>query len=121
MNMTSTAAFCVIANCLSQIKQIPVFLGRRKRDVNYSNVSEAKFESTTTTTSEVNEITTTTTELPIESTTQVIEFNLNGKNERFIVAREVTVEVLPTEEPLEDLDLESEPLINNSSNFLLED
>ena len=61
-----------------------------------------------------------TPELNVESTTQVIEFNLNGKNERFIVARQVTVEVLPPE-PSGQFDLESEPLLNTADNSLLDD
>nr|XP_027200863.1 uncharacterized protein LOC113794911 [Dermatophagoides pteronyssinus] len=32
MNITATQAFCVISQCLGQVRQQPVFLGRRKRD-----------------------------------------------------------------------------------------
>lgn len=31
VNITTTQAFCVISQCLGQIRQAPVFLGRRRR------------------------------------------------------------------------------------------
>ncbi|XP_046912478.2 uncharacterized protein LOC124493445 [Dermatophagoides farinae] len=40
MNITATQAFCVISQCLGQIRQQPVFLGRRKRDSNSNMIME---------------------------------------------------------------------------------
>ncbi|CAG2101020.1 unnamed protein product [Medioppia subpectinata] len=43
MNITAAQAFCVISNCLGQVKQSPVFLGRKKRseDMNeYLNAND---------------------------------------------------------------------------------
>lgn len=108
--MTSTAAFCVIANCLSQVKQVPIFLGRRKRQTNDDD--DDKITS-------LKLLAPTESPLATESTTQLIEFNLNGKNEQFIIARQVTVEVIPTETN-EELDFESEALINNETNSIVD-
>ncbi|KAH9387666.1 hypothetical protein TYRP_008859 [Tyrophagus putrescentiae] len=33
VNITASQAFCVISQCLGQVRQSPVFLGRRKREV----------------------------------------------------------------------------------------
>lgn len=118
--MTSTEAFCVIANCLSQVKQIPIFLGRKKRSLDERGHRTHQMATQgLVDLMESDESAPTQVPPHTESTTQVIEFNLNGKNERFIVARQVTVEVLPSEpsDPERDLDIESEPLINSSNSL----
>ena len=88
---------------------MPIFLGRRKRQ---TDDQEELIEA-----HKLLEMT--ESPLKTESTTQLIEFNLNGKNERFIIARQVTVEVIPTEIN-EELDFESEALMNNETNSIVD-
>ena len=86
------------------MRQVPIFLGRKKRSVpetlSASSVDHGgelrNSKSLTRQPTEWN----TTTEAP-EGTTQVVEFTLDGKQERFIVAQEVKVDVY-YQEPLFD-------------------
>lgn len=81
---------------MQQVRQVPIFLGRRKRSVPETLPVSPQLtidhgrdaNGTELSESEQN----TTTEAP-EATTSVVEFTLNGKQERFIVAQEVKVDV----------------------------
>ena len=102
-----------------QVRQTPVFLGRKKRSLD-DGMIQKKDSSNETTSSESGEEKVvvvgneTTTEPSISpTTTQIIEFTYNGQQERYIVAQEVRVEVyIP--DPLNDTD--SDYTLNDVSN-----
>ena len=88
---------------LQQVRQVPIFLGRRRRalDETSGNNTQDLPDSSSPAPDAVDMNTTTSA----ESTTQVIEFTLNGQQERFIVAQEVKVDVYYQEPLFEDYTL----------------
>lgn len=93
-----------------QVRQVPVFLGRRRRSADdsestgLSSSSSAPLSSTEKEWKEWN-----ATDAP-EPTTQVIEFTLDGQHERFIVAQEVKVDVYPQDPLFDDYSLGPDPV-----------
>lgn len=98
-----------------QVRQVPIFLGRRKRSVQgLANDDPKAFESSSTSSSFDDKVgqdrDLNTTDVP-EPTTQVIEFTINGQHERFIVAKEVKVDVYPQDPLYDDYSLGPESTI----------
>lgn len=91
-----------------QVRQVPVFLGRRKRS---SDDSESTgLSSSSSLTEKVGQLKEwNATDAP-EPTTQVIEFTLDGQHERLIVAQEVKVDVYPQDPLFDDYSLGPDPV-----------
>lgn len=87
-----------VCHTMQQVRQVPIFLGRKKRSALETHAASETTGDHNREAGDANAVTegsperNTTTEAP-EGTTQVVEFTLDGKPERFIVAQEVKVDV----------------------------
>ena len=101
----------LITFSLQQVRQMPIFLGRKRREVDSSvgydqkddvatsaSFSEAPSSLTTETYTEDND------DINIAPTTETISFTLDGRPEKYIVARHVDVDISYEEEPDETLE-----------------
>ncbi|KAI1286823.1 hypothetical protein HDE_10642 [Halotydeus destructor] len=82
--MTSTNAFCIISQCLGQVKQTPIFLGRRRRDIDEDDVDADASMRSTDEDANIGDS---------YQSVETVEFIIHGKPERYIVANEVNVDI----------------------------
>jgi hypothetical protein len=93
---------------VQQVRQVPIFLGRKKRSIQGSDEPGIPEKPQTFESSSGDKVLEegyiNSTDVP-EPTTQVIEFTINGQHERFIVAQEVKVDVYPQDPIYDDYSL----------------
>ena len=112
-----------------QVRQTPIFLGRKKRSSNDGHFdprvpiedgNNTSGESDQSWSVDTNGSSTETS----ESTTQIIEFTYNGQQERYIVAQEVRVNVFIEDPPFDDYTFNDvsqelfEQSLNSSTNMI---
>uniref|UniRef100_T1KEH9 Uncharacterized protein n=2 Tax=Tetranychus urticae TaxID=32264 RepID=T1KEH9_TETUR len=90
VNITATQAFCLISQCLGQIRQTPMFLGRKRRsldddqlsidEVNQENENNLMIDDLTKSKSD---------EIP-----EIIEYNTDGVKQQFAIKKDVEATVI---------------------------
>lgn len=90
-NITTDQAFCIISQCLSQVKQSPVWLGRKKRESEDDIALEQQNVFDKGDIVEVEE----GAGAIVKPISETIEIAVNGTTHKFHVVSEVTVDISP--------------------------
>ncbi|XP_053208184.1 uncharacterized protein LOC128392221 [Panonychus citri] len=95
VNITATQAFCLISQCLGQIRQTPMFLGRKRRSVNGDDDEQSDVDQIVSLASNylplINEKTESTND---DQVPEIIEYNSDGLKQQFTIKNDVEATII---------------------------